>query len=157
MSRKLELPESQSRRNSEDRRKHGIKSFIYSLYMRRRKGMRRDLDHNTSHYVDIHDQTTVWIAISIIILSCADSFFTLILLQEGRAVEANPVMKALIESDTTLFVAGKAALTIMCLLFLVAHKNFWLFNNRIRTRSILFAAFMGYALLVNYELVLLNL
>jgi len=156
MSRQPESLEQQSR-NKKDRRKHGFKSFLHSLFMRRRKGMRRGNDHKTSHYVDIHDQTTVWITISIIILSCADSFFTLILLQQGRAVEANPVMKILIESDTTLFVAGKAALTILCLLFLVAHKNFWIFNSLIRTRSVLFAALIGYIVLINYELVLLNI
>ena len=156
MSRQPESLEQQSR-NKKDRRKHGFKSFLHSLFMRRRKGMRRGNDHKTSHYVDIHDQATVWITISIIILSCADSFFTLILIQQGRAVEANPVMKTLIESDTTLFVAGKAALTILCLLFLVAHKNFWIFNSLIRTRSVLLATLVGYIVLINYELVLLNI
>ena len=156
MLRQPNHPEPQTRKKK-DRRKHDFKSFLHSLFMRRRKGMRRDNDHKTSHYVDIHDQVTVWIAIAIIILSCADSFFTLILLEQGRAVEANPIMKILIESDTTLFVAGKAALTILCLLFLVAHKNFWLFRSMIRTRSVLFAAFVGYIVLINYELVILNI
>jgi hypothetical protein len=144
-------------RNGRDRRKHGFKSFLHSLFMRRRKGMRRDLDHKISHYVDIHDKITVWVAIAIVTLSCTDSFFTLVLIHQNRAVEANPVMKMLIETDTTLFVAGKAALTILCLLFLIAHKNFWLFNNLIRTRSLLFATAIGYFILINYELVLLNI
>jgi hypothetical protein len=156
MLRQSPSPEHQPR-EQKDRRKHGLKSFRYSLFMRRRKGMRRNHDHKTSHYVDIHDRTTVWIAIAIIVLSCADSFLTLLLIQQGRAFEANPVMGALIESDTTLFVAGKAALTILCLIFLVAHKNFWLFNNLVRTRSILLATFIGYSVLINYELLLLNI
>lgn len=144
-------------RDREDRRSHDIKALWHSLFMRRRVGMRRDKDHRTSHYVDILDKTTIWLSISIIVMSCADSFFTLILIQEGRAVEANPIMKALMESDTMLFVAGKAAVTIACLIFLVAHKHFWLFNNRLKTRTVLFAAFIGYAALINYELVLLNI
>lgn len=156
MTRQSESSASQPRKQK-DRRKHGLKAFIYCLYMRRRKGMRREVDHNTSHYVDIYDQVTVWAAIAIIILSCIDSLITLLLIQQGRAYEANPVMGALIESDATMFVAAKAALTILCLVFLVVHKNFWLFNNRIRTRSLLLATFIGYSLLINYELVLLNI
>ena len=143
-------------REQKDRRKHGLKSFIYSLFMRRRRGMRRTEDHTISHYVDIYDHVTVWTAIAIIILSSADSLLTLMLIQEGRAYEANPVMEHLIQSDTGLFVAGKAALTILSLLFLIVHKNFWIFNNRLRTRSILFATFFAYTVLINYELVLLH-
>lgn len=146
-----------SPRNGPDRRTHGLKSFWNSLHMRRRKGMRRDKDEMISHYVDVHDQTTIWTTIAIIVLSCTDSFLTLTLLQQGLAYEANPVMRALIETDTTLFVAGKAAVTIFCLLFLVAHKNFWLFNNRLRTKTILFSILVGYIVLINYELVLLNM
>jgi len=119
--------------------------------------MRRGEDKSISHYVDIYDKTTVWIAVTTILLSCTDSFLTLILIQNGRATEANPVMKALIDSDTTLFIAIKAALTILCILFIVAHKNFWLFKNRLRAKYILLAAFIGYASLINYELVLLNI
>jgi len=140
-----------------DRRKHGFKSLVYSLYMRRRRGMRRTEDHTISHYVDIYDHVTVWTAIAIIILSSADSLLTLMLIQQGRAYEANPVMDPLIQSDTGLFVAGKAALTVLCLLFLIVHKNFWIFNNRLRTRTILCATFVGYTALINYELVLLNI
>ena len=142
-------------RERKDRRKHGLKSLVYSLFMQRRKGMRRTEDHAISHYVDIYDQVTVWTAVAIIILSSADSLLTLLLIQQGRAFEANPVMEALIQSDTSLFVAAKAVLTIMCLVF-VAHKNFWLFNNRLKTRSILFITFVGYSVLINYELILLH-
>lgn len=143
-------------RERKDRRKHGLKSFVHSLFMHRRKGMRRSEDHTISHYVDIYDQATVWVAIAILILSCADSLLTLLLIQQGRAFEANPVMEVLIQSDTTMFVAGKTALTILCLVFLVAHKNFFIFNNRLKTKSILLATFFAYSVLINYELVLLN-
>jgi len=155
MLRQPEYADHQARERK-DRRKHGLKSFVHSLFMRRRKGMRRLEDHSISYYVDIYDQVTVWIAIAIIILSSADSLLTLLLIQQGRAYEANPVMEVLIHSDPTLFVAGKAALTILCLVFLVVHKNFWIFNNRLRTRSILLATFIAYSVLINYELVLLN-
>ncbi len=140
-----------------DRRKHDFKSFLHSLHMRRRRGMRRTSDEKTSHYVDIHDKPTVWIAITIIVLSCTDSLLTLILIHQGKATEANPVMDLLIQSDTTLFIASKAALTTLCILFIVAHKNFWMFNNMLKAKTILTCTFAGYAALINYELVLLNI
>lgn len=146
-----------TKREKGDRRTHDFRSFLHSLYKRRRRGMRRTEDKSISHYVDIYDKSTVWIAVTVILLSCTDSLLTLILIQNGQATEANPVMKALIDSDTTLFIAAKAALTILCILFLVAHKNFWIFKNRIRAKYILLATFIGYASLINYELVLLNI
>jgi len=156
MSSKLEAIDSVERENS-DRRSHDFKSFLHSLHMRRRRGMRRTEDEKTSHYVDLHDKRTVWAAITIVLLSCTDSLLTLVLIYQGKAVEANPVMKVLIESDTTLFIAGKAAITILCLLFIVAHKNFWIFNNKLKAGTILTCIFIGYAALINYELILLNL
>ena len=151
------LPSEHTERENGDRRKHDFRSFLHSLYKRRRRGMRRSEDKTISHYVDIYDKTTVWIAVTIILLSCTDSLLTLILIQTGRATEANPFMKVLIDSDTTLFIASKAALTILCILFIVAHKNFWLFSNRLRAKYILLATVIGYATLINYELVLLHI
>jgi hypothetical protein len=150
------LSDKPGNRNNGDRRSHDFRSFLHSLYKRRRRGMRRAEDHKTSHYVDIYDKATVIAAITVIFLSCTDSLLTLLLISEGRATEANPVMRILIESDTTLFVAAKAALTILCLLFLIAHKNFWLFNKRLHGKYLLFGTFIGYASLINYELILLN-
>lgn len=148
-------PSADSARNFSDRRNNTIKSFGYSLFMRRRRGMRRDEDQNLPHYVDVHDRTTVLTVIAILILSCTDSLLTLILIREGKAYEANPVMDLLIQTDTTLFVAAKAAITTLCVLFITAHKNFWLLGNRIRVHTILFSTLIGYSLLINYELFLL--
>lgn len=150
------LPLEDCLRKSPERRKNSLKSFCYSLFMRRRRGMRRQVDHSLGHYVDIHDSPTVYTALTIVILSCADAFLTLILLQKGLAYEANPFMKMLIESNTGAFVATKTAITASCIIFLVAHKHFWLFRNRIRAHSVLFATLVAYASLINYEIILLN-
>ena len=125
--------------------------------MRRRQGMRRDADKIHGHYVDIHDPKTIYVSVLIIILSCFDAFFTLLLLQKGIAYEANPVMKVLIESNNiTLFVLTKTAITATCIIFLVAHKHFWIIRNRIRTHMALFAALIAYLCLINYEVFLLS-
>lgn len=150
-------PTGHTARKTRDRRTHDFRSFLHSLYKRRRRGMRREQDKKISHYVDIYDKTTVWVAVTIILLSCTDSLLTLILIHSGRATEANPVMKVLIESDTTLFIASKAILTILCILFIVAHKNFWLFKNRLRAKYLLLGTFLVYLGLINYELALLHI
>ena len=125
--------------------------------MRRRQGMRRDADKQHGHYVDIHEPKTIYISIFIIILSCLDAFFTLLLLQKGIAYEANPVMKVLIESNNaTLFVLTKTAITAACIIFLVAHKHFWIIRNRIRTHAALLVALVAYICLINYEVFLLS-
>lgn len=143
-------------RKSRERRKNNLKSFTYSFFMRRRHGMRRTHDHSQGHYVDIHDSPTIYVAITIIVLSCVDAFLTLILLQKGLAYEANPFMDILIQSNTAAFVAIKTAITACCIIFLVAHKHFWLLGNRIRTHSVLFTALLAYAALINYEIILLT-
>ena len=125
--------------------------------MRRRRGMRRDVDKQHGHYVDIHEPKTIYVSVLIIILSCFDAFFTLLLLQKGIAYEANPVMKVLIETDNaTLFVLAKTAITAACIIFLVAHKHFWIIRNRVRTHAALFAALVAYVCLINYEVILLS-
>lgn len=147
---------AQCQRGSPERRKNKLKSFAYSFYMRRRKGMRRDDDKLHGHYVDIHDPTTIYVSVFIIILSCLDALFTLLLLQKGIAYEANPVMKSLIESNSALFVATKTSITAICIVFLVAHRHFWLVRNRIRAHMVLFAALLAYIVLINYEIILLS-
>lgn len=126
--------------------------------MRRRQGMRRDADRQHGHYVDIHEPRTIYISVFIIIFSCLDAFFTLQLLQKGIAYEANPVMKVLIETNNiALFVLAKTAVTAFCIVFLVAHKHFWLIRNRIRTHAALIAALIAYICLINYEVFLLSI
>ena len=84
-------------------------------------------------------------------LSCADAFLTLQLLELGM-IEANPVMRRLLDQGTDVFVSTKLAMTafgIFVLVFLAkAH-----FLNRFRTGLFLTLFFAVYACLVCYELV----
>lgn len=141
-----------ARRRGPDRRRDLPQAFLHSLYRNRRRGMRRDEDRRRAHYVDVHGPGVVICAVTVLLLSCADSLFTLLLLQRG-AEEINPVMRALIDTDVGLFVGVKLALTAACVVFFVAHRNFWLF--RIRGHVILYGTLALYAALVNYQIHLL--
>ena len=85
------------------------------------------------------------------LLSCADAFQTLQLLDKGM-IEANPVMNAVMTHGTATFTSTKLAMTafgIFVLVFLAKVQ----FLNRFRTGLFLTTFFSVYACLVCYELV----
>ncbi len=85
------------------------------------------------------------------LLSCADAFLTLQLINLGM-VEINPVMSAVMAQGTWLFASTKLAMTsfgIFVLVFLAKAK----FLNRYRIGAFLTVFFGFYACLVCYELV----
>ena len=80
-----------------------------------------------------------------------DACFTLLLYQQGID-ELNPVMKLLIDIDTMLFINTKIAVTALCIIFFIAHKNFWLLKNKIKVHSVMSATMVMYFILVNYQI-----
>jgi len=143
-------------RQGMDRRSHGLRTFLYSFSKSRRHQARREICLNTSHYADNNHAPVLFaLTIAIMGLSCTDAFFTLMLIQQG-AQEINPVMNRLLEIDVQLFVSVKLAITAACLIFILAHRNFWLFKRIIRTHHILPALFLGYGALITHQLNMLN-
>jgi len=93
-------------------------------------------------------------AVAILVLSCCDATFTLILMREGIVQEWNPLMRSLIESDVQLFANLKTAITGASVIFMVACYHGTVLK-RFPVRWIFKGIVLGYALLVTYELVLL--
>lgn len=118
----------------------------------RRQQARRDADV-AGGYVDRYHARLWASALGITVCCCLDAFFTLTLLQMG-ATELNALMAVLIETDIRKFVTFKVALTSLSVILLVIHCNFRL-ANRLRVEHLLHLAFLAYAVLVGYELVLL--
>ena len=144
-------PYSRGNRHLPDRRSHHMKSLFYSLFKRRRVGLRRDKDKHKGHYVDLHEPRLLICGVAILVMSCLDAYFTLLLLPYG-AYEVNPLMKLLIDIDFTLFIKIKIAVTAFCVVFLIAHKNFWLLKNTIRVHSVMSMTLVMYFVLVNYQI-----
>ncbi len=139
-----------------ERRSHGLRTFLYSFSKSRRHQARREICLNTSHYADNNHAPVLFaMTIAIMGLSCTDAFFTLMLIQQG-AQEMNPVMNRLLEINVQLFVSVKLAITASCLIFILAHRNFWLFKRIVRTYYILPALFLGYCALTAHQLNMLN-
>jgi hypothetical protein len=133
-----------------DRRQFSWRTVAYGFLFSRRRAVRRDGDGDVV-FLDWHHPWLFFLATGTMVLSCADAFLTIRLIDLGM-IEANPFMKAVMAHGTLAFTSIKLAMTgvgILMLVFLAQAR----FLNRIRTGLFLTVLFSFYACLVCYELV----
>ena len=133
-----------------DRRSFSWRTVVYGFALSRRRRNRRTEDMNVI-FLDWHHPWLFFLSVGTMLLSCADAFLTLQLIQRGM-VEINPIMNKVMEQGVDVFVGAKLALTAAGIFTLVFLAKFH-FLNRFRTGLFLTAFFSGYATLVCYELV----
>jgi hypothetical protein len=134
----------------EDRRQFSWRTVAYGFLFSRRRAVRREGDGDVV-FLDWHHPWLFFLATGTMVLSCADAFLTIRLIDLGM-IEANPFMKAIMAHGTLAFTSTKLAMTavgILMLVFLAQAR----FLNRIRTGLFLTVFFSFYACLVCYELV----
>jgi Domain of unknown function (DUF5658) len=136
------------RRGARDRRTRTWRALFQGSLKPRRHGTRRDRDSGLAA-VDWHQSRWLAVAISIVILSCADAFFTLTLLADG-AYETNPFMATLLDGEPHWFALAKIGLTSagVILLTMVARTRAF---GRVPVGIVLYTVLVGYATLVAYE------
>lgn len=140
------------KRGIEHRRMFSWRTVFYGFTRSRRRGTRRE-DEGEVLFLDWHHPWLMFLSVGIMLLSCADAFMTLQLLQLGM-VEVNPVMAAILENSTGAFAAIKMAMTgagILMLVFLAKAR----FMNRMRAGLFLTVFFSFYSCLLCYEFVYL--
>lgn len=133
-----------------DRRQSSWRTVAYGFLISRRRRYRRDGDDDVI-FLDWHHPWLFFLAVGTMLLSVADAFLTLQLLERGM-VEANPIMLGVMKWGTAVFVSVKLGMTafgIFVLVYLAKAQ----FMNRFRTGLFLTIFFTGYACLVCYELV----
>ena len=133
-----------------DRRAFGWRTVVFGYMLSRRRYHRREVD-NEVVFLDWHHPWLFFLSVGTMLLSVADAFLTLLLIERGM-IEANPVMRLAMDQGTALFVGTKLAMTafgILVLVFLAKQQ----FLNRFRTGLVLTVFFSAYACLVCYELV----
>ncbi len=140
------------RRERSDRRQSTLRSFFYSMFMKRRHGQRRSDYGNDNTYVDIHGPQVTAAAIAIMILCILDAFFTLMLIERGSS-ELNPFMAWMLEIDTIWFYVSKYLITAVCVLWVVMHRHFDFFG--FKGRHILVGAIACYGSLITYQVSML--
>lgn len=137
------------RRRPDRRQRHVLFGDWRWAWAGRRSRSRRD-EEAAEFGVDRYQPQLLLLAIGILILSCMDAAFTLMLLQRGVASEANPLMRLLIDHDTQIFVNLKVVLTGAAVVFMVALAE-WRFVRAVRVRHIMLVTLLAYGALVAYE------
>ena len=133
-----------------DRRQFSWRTVALGFVLSRRHALRRESDEEVI-FLDWHHPWLFFLATGTMLLSCADAFLTLQLIELGM-IEANPVMSAIMAHGTSVFTSTKLAMTavgILMLVFLAKAR----FLNPVRTGLFLTMFFSFYACLVCYELV----
>jgi hypothetical protein len=133
-----------------DRRRFTWRTVSYGFVLSRRRRHRRTADDDVI-FLDWHHPWLFFLATGTMLLSCADAFLTLLLLDFGM-IEANPFMAAIMAQGTAVFTSTKLAMTafgIFVLVFLAKAR----FLNRFRAGLFLTTFFISYACLVCYEIV----
>jgi hypothetical protein len=139
----------QERRERAERRHRLLWSVVYGSFNPRRRTPSRRFDDSRYHSLDWHAPHLLAVAIGILLLSFADAFLTLVLLQ-GGASEVNPIMEALIYRSVAMFAGLKMAMTsasVVLMVFLARYR----FMRLLRVEWVLYAVFIAYASLIGYE------
>lgn len=140
------------KRASNDRRKRPTPIISrHTFYGGRRKVIRREEEGKKHIYVDLYSTRLLLAAIALLLLSSLDAFLTLELIENGRVVEANPLMATLLNHSETLFAVTKFAITASALTILILFKNVKI------TRICLPCAIKLYMLVIAYELYLFTI
>ena len=146
----IESDDLAERRAADERREFSWRTVFFGFTRSRRHAPRRD-DDSGIIFLDWHHPWLFFLAVGIMLLSCADAFLTLTLMQHGM-IEANPFMNAMLDQGTSAFAVSKVVMTgtsILILVFLAKAR----FMNRFRTGLFLTIFFSAYCCLVCYEVV----
>jgi hypothetical protein len=141
------------RRLGEERRRSTLRAVLHGSFHPRRRNPRRGSEANFAA-VDWHHPQWLGVAILILLLSCADAFLTLTLIDQG-AYEVNPLMAPLVAGSPLAFTLVKVGLTgggVVILTLLARLRAF----RRIPIGVLLYALLAAYAVLVVYEARLLE-
>ncbi len=147
----MEVSRSISDQRAENDRREVTWRTVFFGFMRSRRHAHRRLIDDDVVFLDWHHPWLFFLSVGTMLLSCADAFLTLQLINLGM-IEVNPVMQAVLAQSTLLFTSTKLAMTgfgILVLVFLAKSQ----FLNRFRTGLFLTGFFSFYASLVCYELV----
>lgn len=138
------------RRQRPDRRRRVVWSILYGSFNPRRRRPPRRLDDSRFHVLDWHGAHLLAVSIGILILNVADAFFTVELLSRG-AIEANPIMAALIQGNPVVFASLKMAMTGLSVLLLVV-LGCYRFMRVVRVELLLYGVLIAYMVLIGHEI-----
>ena len=141
------------RRNQADRRSRTLRALFAGGWQARRRNPRRTEPVRPGS-IDWHAPQWFAAALLVLLLSMADTFLTLVLVQHG-AIEVNPIMAPLVIGNGHSFAFLKLALTATAVTVLVALTRVPAFGRLLAGPILVGTAFL-YVLLISYELWLVD-
>ena len=141
------------RRSGVDRRKRSWASFVAPFLYRRRTHVRRLADRRTIVQLDLYNEPLLIAITLVLLLSIADAFMTLILIQNG-AIEMNPVMAFFLNSGPFAFVMVKYLMTALSVVIVVALHYVCVPYLRFFVRDLITLFAGGFAAVVSWEVFL---
>src|SRR5512137_2423153 len=133
-------------RRTLDRRSRRRPPLKYMIFGGKRTSARRDSDKKKFIFVDRYSPWLLILIVLLIMLSLADAFFTLYLIDHG-ATEINPIMAYFLSLGPWPFIFSKYFLTCSCILCLLVAHNLYFKPLRLHVKRI-FPAFIVIFLLV---------
>ena len=140
-------------RSGSDRRRKVMLGLLVGSFHRRRRHPRRARELHFAA-IDWHHPQWLAVAMLIVLLSVADAFLTLTLLDMG-ATEANPFMAPLVAGSGHSFAYWKLGLTSGGVILLTVLARLHVFG-RIPVAGLLYSVLGMYCALVGYEVWLLD-
>jgi hypothetical protein len=134
------------KRGQSDRRRRPTPPFGAFLGPGRRRGFRR-AGEGVNAYVDRPSGRTIAWALSVMVLSATDALLTLLHIRAGGD-ELVPTMRLALDHGEMTFTTTKMLITSIGVVFLALHENFPLARVGIRLLLGVYAALMGYHLLL---------
>jgi hypothetical protein len=143
-----EDPKNTEKRVLKDRRKQPTPGLSRYTFFGQRKELRRKSDKGKTDYVDRYSSMIFLLLILIVGLNILDSVFTMMIL-DLKGLEANPVVRSVIEIHGDKFWIWKLAIVSTCLILLCLHSRFRM------VKGILIAICSIYLIVVFYQILLL--
>lgn len=138
-----------------DRRSITFRTAVNSIYRNRRAACRRSTDIAANVYFDRHEPWMAFLVLGIVLLSIADAYYTLNILERGGE-ELGPFVAYLIQQGELIFYSVKFTITAFGVLVVLMHKNFVIFKYFSGYHG-LYLILLSYVVLIIYELILLGI
>jgi len=120
----------------------------YTLIGRRRKARRQDEGNN--YYVDKFESRYL-IMVGLVMIFCILDYSLSFKIFDKGGAELNVLMATLMANGRVLLLLVKLCLTLICLVFILLHKNFKVFGL-IKAHALIYYVFSVYFVLVLYEI-----
>jgi hypothetical protein len=135
------------KRNFLDRRRQPTPLFSRYILWGRRKLLRRKEDQENGGYVDRYGPRLLFFLLLVVGLNVLDSFFTMIILENG-GWEVNPIVRSAIETYGDHFWFWKFMLVSVNLIILCLHSKFKYVHKIILWLPLLFLGIITYQIIL---------